>query len=431
MGKLCKVTFRDGQVLPMLLHLQSVIVAFIGLGAVVMGLAIHRTRRIIGRLKRANAENKAASQNNLHWRILSALMSLFLLGYCLAVHLVITAQLDWLTVLTGVVFFFGAVFVLFSVTVYDMTLQQLIRSQIELRAESDRTTQALAQLTAVQHSQMLTIHTEKMRSLGQMSAGIAHEINNPVGFIYGNLEHLRQYTTDIFALLDIYQQDAHPVAIEFSEDIDLDFIRSDLFKTIASMQTGTQRIRAIVESMRNFSRLDESQYKSASITKDIESTLMMLQGKLDGKINNTNIQVKTHYDVSLPPLYCDHAALNQALLQILSNAIDSFTPADNFVGVTPTIEISTQQLDEHWAQITIEDNGSGISPDNISRIFEPFFTTKPIGKGTGLGLSTSYQIVVKQHHGQLLCRSQLNQGTTLTLQLPINLLMEQDGSCFS
>ncbi len=150
----------------------------------------------------------------------------------------------------------------------------------------------------------------------------------------------------------------------------------------------------------------------------------MLQGKLDGKINNTNIQINTHYDVSLPPLYCDHAALNQALLQILSNAIESFTPADDFVGATPTIEISTQQLDNHWAQITIEDNGSGISQDNISRIFEPFFTTKPIGKGTGLGLSTSYQIVVKQLHGQLLCRSQPNKGTTLTIQLPIDPLTE-------
>ncbi|MGB7087096.1 MAG: ATP-binding protein [Phormidesmis sp.] len=351
-------------------------------------------------------------------------MSLFLLGYCLAVHLVISAQSNWLTVLTGVVFFFGAVFVLFSAIVYDVTLQQLIGSQIALRAESDRTTQALTQLTAVQHSQMLTIHAEKMRSLGQMSAGIAHEINNPVGFIHSNLCHVRQYATDLLALLDIYQQDPQPVAIEFAEDIDIDFIRSDFLNTIASMQTGTQRISSIVESMRNFSRLDESQYKSASITKDIESTLMMLQGKLEGNVDDANIQINTHYDVSLPPLYCDHAAINQALLQVLHNAIESFTTTDDFIAAAPTIEISTQKLGGHWAQITIEDNGCGISQDNISHIFEPFFTTKPIGEGIGLGLSTSYQIVVNQHHGKLLCRSQPHQGTTLTIQLPINPLTQ-------
>ena len=408
----------------MLLHLQSVIVAFIGLGAIIMGSAIHRTRRITTRLKPVNAENKAANQNNLYWRILLALMSFFLLGYCLAMHLVITAQSDWLTVLTGVVFFFGAVFVLFSAIVYDVTLQQLIGSQRALRVESERTTQALTQLTAVQHSQMLTIHAEKMRSLGQMSAGIAHEINNPVGFIHSNLDHVRQYATDLLALLDIYQRDPQPVAIEFAEDIDIEFIRSDFFDTIASMQTGTQRIRSIVESMRNFSRLDESQYKSASITKDIESTLMMLQGKLEGNASDASIQLTTHYDVSLPPLYCDHAAINQALLQILDNAIESFTTTDDFIAAAPTIEISTQKLGGHWVQITIEDNGYGISQDNIRHIFEPFFTTKPIGEGTGLGLSASYQIVVNQHHGKLLCCSRLHQGTTMTIQLPINPLTQ-------
>jgi two-component system, NtrC family, sensor kinase len=404
--------------MPMPIHTQSVIIAFIGLGAIVMGLAIHRTRRIMARLKRANAENKTLN-NNLHWRILSALMSFFLLGYCLAVPLVVAAKSEWLTILTGIVFFFGAVFVLFSVMVYDVTLQQLIGSQIALRAESDRTAQALTQLTALQHGQMLTIHTEKMRSLGQMSAGIAHEINNPINFIHGNLEHLRQYATDLLTLLDIYRQDS--TAIESTEDIDLDFIRSDLFKTINSMQKGTQRICAIVKSMRNFSRLDESQYKFVSIIEDIESTLMMLQGKLEGQHNNANIQIKTHYDASLPPLYCDHAAINQCLLQILSNAIESFTPQNGFSVAEPTIVISTQQTDAHWAQIIIEDNGIGIAQDDISRVFEPFFTTKPIGQGTGLGLSTSYQIVVEQHHGQLLCRSQPHQGTTLTIKLPIRL----------
>lgn len=415
----------------MLFHLQSAVVGLIVSGAVVMSLAIVKTKQITAWLKCENenlrtSDHQKPEQGLQNWRILSALMSFFLLGYCLTAYLVIYRQSDWLTVLTGVVFFVGALFVLFSVSVYATTLHQLIESQVKLREESDRTIQALEKLRQVQHSQMLTIHTEKMHSLGQMSAGIAHEINNPVNFIYGNLTHIQQYATDLFSLISAYEQqsvqpaNATPATLakEIAEEIDLDFIRTDIFKTLHSMKMGSDRIKKIVSTMRNFSRLDESQYKLADVTEGINSTLMMLQGKLND--SPLKIEVATHYDPQLLPLYCDPRAINQALLQILGNAIESFDSKSNLIPKQPPIiEISTRQIDDHWTEIIISDNGKGISDKNISYIFDPFFTTKPIGKGTGLGLSISHQIIVEQHKGRLSCCSQPCKGTAFILKLPV------------
>lgn len=389
-----------------------------------MSLAILRTRQITTWLKRENGSASSlgisgSKQRLRSWEILLALMTFFLLGYCLAAALVIYNQSNWLTVLTGIVFFFGALFVLFSISVYATTLRQLITSQAQLRAENTRTTQALEKLQQVQRDQALTIHTEKMYSLGQMSAGIAHEINNPAGFIHGNLSHVRQYVIDLFSLINAYeQQSTDPRVAQLAEDIELDFIRSDSLKILDSMKLGSDRIRSIVKSMRNFSRLDESKRKSANIIEGIESTLVMLQGKLNE--SDTDIKTITKYDQQLPPIYCDHSAINQVLLQILSNAIEAFTPSGNGVRSAPIIEIVTQQLDSSWAQITISDNGSGIRDEDIGYIFDPFFTTKPIGKGTGLGLSVSHHIIVEQHGGQLMCSSQPKEGTTLTIKLPID-----------
>lgn len=415
----------------MLFHLESAVVGLIVSGAVVMSLAIVKTKQITAWLKCENenlrtSDHQKPEQGLQNWRILSALMSFFLLGYCLTAYLVIYRQSDWLTVLTGVVFFVGALFVLFSVSVYATTLHQLIESQVKLREESDRTIQALEKLRQVQHSQMLTIHTEKMHSLGQMSAGIAHEINNPVNFIYGNLTHIQQYATDLFSLISAYEQqsvqpaNATPATLakEIAEEIDLDFIRTDIFKTLHSMKMGSDRIKKIVSTMRNFSRLDESQYKLADVTEGIKSTLMMLQGKLND--SPLKIEVATHYDPQLSPLYCDPRAINQALLQILGNAIESFDSKSNLIPKQPPIiEISTRQIDDHWTEIIISDNGKGISDKNISYIFDPFFTTKPIGKGTGLGLSISHQIIVEQHKGRLSCCSQPCKGTAFILKLPV------------
>ena len=392
-----------------------------------MGLAILKTRQITIWLKQENsshpASNTQMSQRGLQsWKVLSALMTFFLFGYSLAAYSVFYNQASWLVLLTGVVFFFGAIFVLFSVSVYASTLRQLIVSQTSLREEGDRLTQALEKLRQVQHNQMLTIHTEKMHSLGQMAAGIAHEINNPIGFIYSNLNYVQQYVSDLFTLIDAYerqssQPDAEKIDIaQIAADIELSFIRSDLFKIIKSMQSGSDRIKSIVNAMRNFSRLDESKRKSASITEGIESTLVMLQGKL----NDSDARIKTvvNYDPQLVPIHCDHSAINQALLHILSNAIEALTPPATASQTTPTITIDVQQLDSHWTQITISDNGDGIRDEDINYIFDPFFTTKPIGKGTGLGLSISHQIVVEQHGGQFMCSSQPGKGATFTIRLP-------------
>lgn len=393
-----------------------------------MSMAIFETRQITAWLKQSNDSHQSSPQTSKQglrsWKILSTLMAFFLLGYCLAAYLVVYRRSEWLTLLTGVVFFFGATFVLFSVNVYATTLRQLIASQVKLREESDRATQALTKLRQVQHNQMLTIHTEKMHSLSQMSAGIAHEINNPVNFIHGNLDPVQQYATDLLALIDAYEQQAtqsSPTQIDIatlSEEIDLDFIRIDLFKILRSMELGSDRIREIVGTMRNFSRLDESQRKLANVTEGIDSTLMMLQGKLNDSA--IKIEVSTDYDPNLPPIYGDHGAINQALLQVLSNAIESFDLENSLPPEQlPTIKIRTQQLDSHWAKITISDNGKGIDSKDINHIFDPFFTTKPIGKGTGLGLAMSHQIIVEQHRGELNCCA-LRKGTAFVIKLPIS-----------
>ena len=392
-----------------------------------MGLAILKTRQIATWLKYESGSYQAPStrmsqQGLQSWKVLSALMTFFLFGYSLAACLVFYNQANSLVLLTGVVFFLGAIFVLFSVSVYAVTLRQLIASQTSLREESNRLTQALEKLRQVQHNQMLTIHTEKMHSLGQMSAGIAHEINNPIGFIYSNLDHVQQYANDLFTLIDAYERQANQSNVEkidtakLAAEIDLSFIRSDLFRTIQSMRVGSDRIKSIVNAMRNFSRLDESKWKSANITEGIESTLVILQGKLN---DSSSIKTVVTYDPHLTPIYCDHSAINQTLLHILSNAIEALTLQATDFQTTPTIAIVVQQLDNHWIQIAISDNGNGIRDEDINHIFDPFFTTKPIGKGTGLGLSISHQIVVEQHNGQLVCSSQPGKETTFTIRLPI------------
>ena len=413
----------------MSLYLQSVVVGLIVLGAVVMGLAIFKTKQIISWLRREDFNQvsgvQISEQSLQRWRVMSALMTFFLFGYLLAACLVFYQQSSWLTILTGVVFFFGALFVLFSANVYAATLRQLIASQISLSAQTDKATQTLSQLKQVQHDQMLTIQTEKMRSLNQMSAGIAHEINNPANFIHGNLLCLQEYTNDLLMLIEAYQKASEDSqctwedVAQIEEEIDLDFIRADLSKAINSMKLGSDRIKSIVGTMRNFSRLDESQYKLADITQGIEGTLMMLQGKIND--SQTKVEVITQFDPKLAAVYGDHGAINQALLQILSNAIDAFASIDPLLlSQLPTIKIATQQIDSDWVQITVVDNGSGIKDTDIKHIFDPFFTTKPIGTGTGLGLAVSHQIIVEQHGGHLDCYSQVGKGTTFQIRLPVS-----------
>ncbi|BBD61090.1 integral membrane sensor signal transduction histidine kinase [Nostoc sp. HK-01] len=266
------------------------------------------------------------------------------------------------------------------------------------------------------------IQNEKMSSLGQMLAGVAHEINNPVNFMYGNLQHTNAYFQNLLMLLEAYQakiQDDELVAL--AEEIDLDFIKQDLPKLLQSMQVGAKRAKEIVLSLKNFSRLDETEFHAVDIHACIESTLLILNNRLKKRIT----VVKKYGE--LPNIEGYGGALYQVFMNILSNAIDALEESEN-EEASQEIIITTQCLDEEWIQIKIADNGSGISPEYQQKIFETFFTTKPIGVGTGLGLSISYQIVVEKHLGQLTCESEVGEGTTFAIALPIKRPNAHDNS---
>ncbi|MBT9313475.1 ATP-binding protein [Leptothoe kymatousa] len=291
----------------------------------------------------------------------------------------------------------------------------LQQSEASLRQQTEDLQQALVDL---QQAQLRLIQSEKMSSLGQMVAGIAHEINNPVSFIYGNLEHALGYTDDVIRLLRLYQE-SYPnptVAIQDTiEDIDLSFLQDDFPKLIYSMQNGTDRIRDIVQSLRTFSRLDEAAVKHVDLHDGIESTLVILNNRLKPTANSPEIQVIRHYG-KLTPVECYAGQLNQVFMNILSNAIDALKEAPR---ANPTITITTYSIDPEWVAIHVADNGPGI-PDAIGeRLFDPFFTTKSVGEGTGMGLSISYQIVTEKHNGHLSYRSAVEQGAEFVIKLPV------------
>ncbi|BAU10394.1 ATPase, histidine kinase-, DNA gyrase B-, and HSP90-like domain protein [Leptolyngbya sp. NIES-3755] len=261
-------------------------------------------------------------------------------------------------------------------------------------------------LSNLKRTQAHLVQSEKMSSLGQLVAGVAHEINNPISFIYGNLIHARKYAENLMQLFQAYQSQASIAEINaLIEEIDLPFVMNDFPQILRSMQTGAERIEEIVGLLRTFSRLDEAQLKTVDLHEGLDSTLMILGSRL-----NPNIEVIKHYG-NLPKIECYASALNQVFLNLLSNAIDAVEHQDH-----PQITIQTE-VNQH-IQISIRDNGTGIPEDLQTQIFDPFFTTKPIGKGTGLGLSIAYQIITEQHHGNLRCASIVNQGTTFLIELP-------------
>ncbi|MDY6902511.1 MAG: PAS domain S-box protein [Cyanobacteriota bacterium] len=275
-------------------------------------------------------------------------------------------------------------------------------------------------LHELQTTQTQLIQSEKMSSLGQMVAGVAHEINNPVNFIHGNLTPASQYAEDLLKLLELYQQHYPnpPEHIqEEIETIELEFLKQDFIKILNSMKQGTQRIREIVLSLRNFSRLDEAQFKAVDIHEGIDSTLMILQNRLKAKPNFPEIQIIKHYS-SLPLVDCFPSQLNQVFMNILVNAIDALESQKSLS--TPQIQIHTKLIDNNRIAIHLSDNGSGIPLQIQSKLFDPFFTTKEIGKGTGLGLSISYQIVVNKHGGNLLCKSIPGEGTEFIIEIPVH-----------
>ncbi|MGB3532490.1 MAG: ATP-binding protein [Microcoleaceae cyanobacterium] len=298
------------------------------------------------------------------------------------------------------------------------------QSEALLREKNKVLKQTLKEL---KRAQAQIIQSEKMSSLGQMVAGIAHEINNPVNFIHGNLHHTSEYTKDLLGLVQLYKKYYPNPPDEINkeiEEIDLDFLETDLIKLLNSMEVGTKRIREIVKSLRNFSRLDEAELKSADIHEGIESTLMILNNRLKGRLGYPGIKIIRDYG-QLPFIDCYPGPLNQVFMNILSNAIDALDERNQPLLLTgeisdpSIIKIQTKVCKENWISIHITDNGSGMSETVCQRLFDPFFTTKPVGKGTGLGLSISYQIIIDKHQGHLYCHSTVNQGTEFVIEIPI------------
>ena len=359
----------------------------------------------------------------------------------------------------------------------------LVNTQEALRSltqrEQEKATQLEIALQELQQVQTQLVQQEKMASLGQLIAGVAHEINNPVSFIYGNINPACEYTQDLLHLLQLYQQHYPQPVPEIAEQLkiaDLEFITEDFPKMLVSMQNSADRIRQIVLSLSNFSRHDETELKSVDIHEGIDSTLLILQHRLKPQPDRPEIQVVREYG-QLPQVECYPGQLNQVFMNLLSNAIDALEEsgfsiqdagcsektADNGDGktpFTPTIRIRTEVIEHSspksdrtaypWKTnhdsldaptqpklpqepgcassvvIYIADNGSGMMTDVHHQIFNPFFTTKPPGKGTGLGLSISYNIVINRHNGQLFCRSAQGQGAEFVIEIPLTHCQSND-----
>ena len=282
-------------------------------------------------------------------------------------------------------------------------------------------------LSDLQRTQGQLAQTDKMSSLGQLVAGVAHEINNPVNFIYGNLNHTSRYVQNLLEALDLYKQsypEPIPAIIRFLDEIDFEFLKEDLPKMLTSMKIGAERIRQIVLSLRNFSRTDQEGRKPFNIHEGLDSTLLILQNRLKAYGERPAIHlIKCYNDIPVVNAYAGQ--LNQVFMNILSNAIDAID--ENFqqknggdeISIITELKQPTSENQQAAVVIRIVDNGHGIPEDIRKKLFDPFFTTKPVGKGTGLGLSISYQIVVERHQGRLECFSTIGKGTEFRIEIPI------------
>ncbi len=316
------------------------------------------------------------------------------------------------------------------------------------RAHVKQATELEQALDALQKTQSQLIQSEKMSSLGRLVAGIAHEINNPINFIYGNIHYAQDYVRDLMNLLRVYQAQypsPSPIVEEEIESIDLDFLSADLPRLFQSMQMGAERIKQIVLSLRTFSHMDEAEYKTVNIHEGIDSALLLLDHRLKGTDGDgvggcgistscgvgsrggpcRSITLHRYYDGTIPKISCYPGKLNQVFMNILTNAIDAIEAAEEEEAgggqnPLPSITITTQYLEEtDRVQISIQDTGIGMEEHIQKQIFDPFFTTKAVGKGRGMGLSTSYEIITERHQGDLISRSSVGEGSEFQIILPI------------
>jgi signal transduction histidine kinase len=328
------------------------------------------------------------------------------------------------------------------------TNNKLVKANQELKKSNNDLVETLQQLKATQEE---LIQSKKMAALGHLIAGIAHEINNPISFIYGNIHIARGYFKDLLRLVKLYEQTSpHPLPEiqQLAQELDLDFLVEDWQKLMDSMQVGAERISEIVRSLQSFSRLDETGLKAVDIHEVIDNTLLLLQHRMRAEGDRREIQVIKNYG-QLPLVACYVSQLNQVFMNLLSNAIDalenqtspgiitistSLSQPSKIPSQKECVSYSRSSFDTQCSQketelifnsqfvvIRIADNGSGMDEAVKNHIFDPFFTTKAVGHGPGLGLSISYQIVVEKHLGQISCISAPGQGTEFIVEIPLYL----------
>ncbi|HEY9762013.1 MAG TPA: ATP-binding protein [Trichocoleus sp.] len=314
-----------------------------------------------------------------------------------------------------------------EIAVRQQAEQSLQQSQSQLKAQSQH---LQATLNRLKQTQTHLVHSEKISALGLLVAGIAHELNNPINFIAGNVNYGIDYTNDLLQLLHLYQSEyPHPPAAieEAIEAIRLDNLVEDLPKLMTSMKVGTRRICEIITALKNFSRTDGEKQHPTDVQEGIQGALMILRHRLKAQLNRPEIELQQSYE-DLPLVMCNIGQLNQVFINLISNAVDALEDAyaSNKLTESPALTLHAICLESDWVRIVVKDNGPGIDSDIQAHIFEPFFTTKAVGKGTGLGLSISHQIVTQAHQGRLVCYSTLGQGTEFHIELPCQPLTKPD-----